>query len=134
MAINLNAIKGDLRPIGNRVIVSDMHFGEQKTKSGLIIRDDNGSTRGIYPRWGKVYAKGPDNNDDYNVGDWILVEHGRWTRGVTIDNGDGTKELRMVEAESVLAYSDEKPDEVSIGGEYSDGQAATVDPSSFMRV
>jgi len=134
MAINLNAIKGDIRPIGNRVIVSDMHFGEQKTKSGLIIRDDNGSTRGIYPRWGKVYAKGPENTDDYNIGDWILVEHGRWTRGVTLDKDGVEVEIRMVEAESVLAYSDEKPDDVNIGGEYNDGQAATVDPSSFMRV
>ena len=134
MAINLNAIKGDIRPIGNRVIVSDMHFGEQRTKSGLIIRDDNGSTRGIYPRWGKVYAKGPDNTDDYQVGHWILVEHGRWTRCVTLDKDGQELEIRMVEAESVLAYSDEKPDDVNIGGEYSDGQAATIDPSSFMRV
>ena len=39
--ININAIKGNLKPIGNRVLVSDMHFGEQKTKSGLIILDDD---------------------------------------------------------------------------------------------
>jgi co-chaperonin GroES (HSP10) len=133
MAINLNAIKGDIRPIGNRVIVTDMYFGEQKTKSGLIISDDNGSTRGIYPRWGKVYAKGPDNTDDYAVGDWILVEHGRWTRSVTLDNNGTEIEVRMVESESVLAYSDEKPDGVSIGAEYADGEHATVDPSSFVR-
>ena len=29
MSINLKTIKGDLKPIGNRVLVSDMHFGEQ---------------------------------------------------------------------------------------------------------
>ena len=52
-------ITGELRPIQNRVLVTDMHFGEQKTKSGLIISSDDGETRGIYPRWGKVYAKGP---------------------------------------------------------------------------
>ena len=132
MAINLNTIKGDLRPIGNRVLVSDMYFGEQKTKSGLILRDDDGTTRGIYPRWGKVYAKGPDNKDAYNVGDWVLVEHGRWTRGVVIDNGNQELELRMVEAESVLGFSDEKPDEVNIGAEYADGEHATVDPSAFV--
>ena len=113
---------------------TDMYFGEQKTASGLIIGNDDGKTRGIYPRWAKVYAKGPDNKDDYEVGHWILIEHGRWTRAMNIDDGDGEKEIRMVEAESVLAYSDEKPDDVNIGGEYSDGQAATIDPSSFMRV
>lgn len=116
MAINFaNTINGKLSPIKNRVIVSDMYFGEQKTRSGLIIRDDNGTSRGIYPRWGRVHAKGPENTDDYNVGDWILVEHGRWTRSVNIDEGDGEKELRMIEAESVLAWSDKKPDDVRIG-------------------
>ena len=134
MAINYaNTINGKLTPIKNRVIVSDMYFGEQKTKFGLIIKDDDGTTRGIYPRWGKVHAKGPENNDDYNVGDWILVEHGRWTRSVMIDEGDGEKELRMIEAESVLAWSDIKPEGVSFGKEYNDGETATVDPSSFVR-
>jgi len=132
MALNLNAIKGELRAIGNRVLVSDMYFGEQKTSSGLIIGDDNGSTRGIYPRWGRVYDKGPDNKDEYNIGDWILVEHGRWTRGVNLENDNGALEVRMVEAESVLAYSNEKPAGVSIGAEYADGAHATVDPSAFV--
>jgi len=133
MALNLNAIKGDLRAIGNRVLVTDMYFGEQKTAGGLIIKDDNGSTRGIYPRWGKVYSKGPDNKDDYDVGDWILVEHGRWTRSINIDKDGAEFEVRMVEAESVLAYSDVKPNDVQIGAEYSDGEHATVDPTSFVR-
>ena len=117
MAMNLNTIKADVRPIKNRVLVTDMHFGEQKTKSGLIISDDNGKTRGIYPRWGRVYAKGPDNNDDYEVNHWILVEHGRWTRSIEIENEHGTFEIRMIEAESVLAYSEEKPEDVYIGQE-----------------
>jgi co-chaperonin GroES (HSP10) len=110
-------VKGTLKPIRNRVIVSDMHFGEQKTKSGLILRDDNGTSRGIYPRWAKVHAKGPENNDDYTVGDWILIEHGRWTRGIDVDDGNTTTNLRMVEAESVIGFSKEKPDDVMIGDE-----------------
>lgn len=132
MSINLNAIHGDLRPIGNRVIVSNMYFGEQKTASGLIISNDDGTTRGIYPRWGQVYAIGPDNKDGFKVGNWILIEHGRWTRGVKVENDKGSFELRMVEAESILAYSEEKPDGVQIGAEYNDGEHATVDPSSFV--
>jgi|SRR6056300_1308376 len=117
MASNLNAIKADVRPIKNRVLVTDMHFGEQKTKSGLIISDDNGKTRGIYPRWAKVYAKGPDNDDVYGKDDWILVEHGRWTRAIEIETAEGKFDVRMIEAESVLAYSDEKPADVYIGQE-----------------
>jgi co-chaperonin GroES (HSP10) len=133
MAVNVNAIKGKPRAIGNRVLVTDMHFGEQKTKSGLIIKNDDGTTRGVYPRWGKVYDKGPKNKDDYSVGQWVLVEHGRWTRSFLIDAGEEELEIRMVEAESVLAYSDEKPEGITLGAEYADGEHATIDPSSFMR-
>ena len=112
MSFNLKTIKGDLKPVGNRVLVSDMYFGEQKTKAGLIVLDDDGTSRGIYPRWGKVYAKGPKNNEDYEVGEWILVEHGRWTRGCKVDNGEKEIELRMIEAESILAYSQDRPEDV----------------------
>jgi len=133
MAVNINAIKAkQLRAIGNRVLVTDMNFGEQKTAGGIILTNDDGKTRGIYPRWAKVYSKGPDNNDPYKVGDWILVEHGRWTRGINVELEDDEIEVRMVEAESVLAMSDEKPDSVQIGTEYTDGPA-DIDPSSFVR-
>ena len=132
MSLNLNAINGTLRAVGNRVLVSDMHFGEQTTKGGLIIKDDNGSTRGIYPRWAKVYAKGPDNTDDYKVGQWVLIEHGRWTRSILLNENDIKLEVRMVETESILAYSNEKPNGLQIGAEYTDGQAATIDPGSFI--
>lgn len=111
-------VKGKLKPISNRVIVSNMHFGEQKTASGLILTSDDGDSRGIYPRWGQVHAKGPANDDSYEIGDWVLVEHGRWTRGIDIDEGNGEEvTLRMVEAESILAFSNEKPDGVQMAEE-----------------
>tara|TARA_B110000503_G_C7020850_1_gene359707 strand:+ start:452 stop:874 length:423 start_codon:yes stop_codon:yes gene_type:complete len=132
MAQNYKAIQGKPRAVGNRVLVTDMHFGEQKTASGLIVKDDDGTTRGIYPRWAKVYSKGPKNKDDYEIGHWILIEHGRWTRSMLINDGAGEKEVRMVETESVLAYSDERPSGINIGAEYTDGEHATVDPSAFV--
>jgi co-chaperonin GroES (HSP10) len=127
MAININTIKATgLRAVGNRVLVTDMHFGEQKTASGLIINSDDGKERGIYPRWAKVYAKGPDNIDEYEIGQWILVEHGRWTRGMALDIEGEELEIRMVEAESILAYSTEKPDGVSIGNTTAHGTTMSV--------
>jgi len=133
MALNINTLKvNGVKAIGNRVLVKDMYFGEQKTKGGIIIGDDDGKTRGIYPRWGKVYAKGPENDDDYEIGQWVLVEHGRWTRGLKIElPDDGEVELRMVEAESILAYSDTKPDDTHIGQEYSDGSGVDIRPEDF---
>lgn len=120
MAKNYNPIEGKPRAIGNRVLVTDMYFGEQKTASGIVIGNDDGKTRGIYPRWGKVFSKGPENNDPYEVGNWILVEHGRWTRSLLFENDGEEIEVRMVEAESVLAISDEKPESVQIGYEVDD--------------
>ena len=135
MALNINTISAnDIAAVGNRVLVTDMHFGEQTTASGLILSSDDGKTRGIYPRWAKVHRKGPKNNDPYEVGEWILIEHGRWTRGVKLETEtDGEIEVRMVEAESVLAYSNEKPADVHIGAEYTDGPV-DIDPGSFMNV
>ena len=133
MSIQLNVTKGKPRAVSNRVLVTDMYFGEQKTASGLIIKDDDGTTRGIYPRWAKVYGKGPKNTDPYEIGQWILIEHGRWTRGFKVDDGEGEKELRMVEAESIIAYADEKPNDLYIGEEFSNGSSTTINPQDFIR-
>ena len=132
MAQNLKPIKGTPRAVSDRVLVTDMHFGEQVTKGGIILGNDDGKTRGIYPRWAKVYSKGPLNKDQYDVGQWILIEHGRWTRSMLLEAEEGEIEVRMVDADCVLAFSDEKPESVSIGAEYSDGKHATIDPSSFV--
>ena len=132
MAQNINAIKGTPRAKGEDVLVTDMHFGEQKTASGLIIGNDDGQTRGIYPRWARVFSKGPDNKDDFEAGDWILVMHGRWTRGIKLETAEGEIEIRKVELESILAMSKEKPDGLQIGAEFADGEHATIDPSSFI--
>jgi co-chaperonin GroES (HSP10) len=133
MAIKTSVAKGKVRALRNRVLVSEMHFGEQKTASGIIIKNDDGTTRGIYPRWAKVHNKGPENKDDYEIGDWILIEHGRWTRSFTVDEGSGEVELRMVDPDCILMYSHEKPDGVQIGNEYSDTQGADIRPEDFMR-
>lgn len=133
MSLTQHTIKGKLTPIHNRVLVSDMFFGEQRTKSGLIIKDDDGTTRGIYPRWGRVYAKGPTNTDPYNVGDWVLVEHGRWTRSVNVDDGTGEKEVRMIETESILGWANEKPSDVIFGKEYENGAGVDIRPEDFVR-
>ena len=100
-----------ITPIHDRVLVTDMEFGEQKTAGGIIIPGDDGQARGIHPRWCRVLAKGHEINDDYEVGDWILVEHGRWTRGLKVEMAqEGKITVRAVEAQSVLGVSKTKPD------------------------
>ena len=112
-----NTVKGNLKPIKDKVIVSDMHFGEQKTASGIIIRDDDGTAYGVHPRWGRVWAKGPTNEEEYEVGDWILIEHGRWTHGIKLETDAGDITVRMVDNKDILMSSKDKPNDVIIGTE-----------------
>ena len=114
--ININAWKiSKLRPLSDGVIVIDMNFGEQKTHGGLIIQSDNGKTHGIHPRWAKVYAVG-EEQQDVKVGQWILIEHGRWTRGIKIEDDEGEKVIRRVDTKCMMMVSDEPPpDDVLLG-------------------
>jgi hypothetical protein len=133
MSVQLNVTQGKVRAVSNRVLVSDMYFGEQTTASGLIIKNDDGTTRGIYPRWAKVHSKGPKNKDPYEIGQWILVEHGRWTRGFKVNDGTGEIELRMIDADCILMYADERPNDIYIGQEYADGASTDIRPEDFIR-
>ncbi len=104
-------VVGKLIPLRDKVLVSDMNFDSQKTFSGIIIPSDNGKVQGIHPRWAKVFAVGEEQKD-VKVGEWILVEHGRWTRGIEYELEDGEiLELRMVDNSAILMSADEPPND-----------------------
>ncbi len=113
----MSTVKGKLRPLKDKVIVYNMHFGEQRSSGGIVILGDDGKDRGIYPRWGQVYAVGPEHNEEFNVGDWILVEHGRWTRGIEYSEVEDSESItiRMVDNKCILMWAKEKPSGASIG-------------------
>ena len=83
-----------------------MQFDERITNGGIIILNDDMKSSGIRPRWAKVYAIGPEQKD-VQVGQYILISHGRWTRGVKIDDGSGEKVIRKVDNNEILLISDE---------------------------
>jgi len=125
-------VTGKLIPIRDNVLITDMDFGEQVTKGGIVLPSDDGKNEGIKSRWGRVWAIGPEQ-EDVKVGEWILLEHGRWTRGVTVVEEDGTEiTIRRADLNAILAVADEKPNEI-IYGTHSTIQHATVDPSTFMQ-
>jgi co-chaperonin GroES (HSP10) len=97
-----------VRAINNDVLITDMDFGEIKTTSGIVLRSDDAQAHGVKPRWGCVYKVGPEQTD-VTVGQWILIEHGRWTRKMRIDDGEGVKELQKVDINGILAVSDQAP-------------------------
>jgi co-chaperonin GroES (HSP10) len=89
------------------VLVSDMEFDTRITQSGLILPNDNGTSLGIRPRWGRVYAIGPKQTS-VKIGQWIMVAHGRWTRGIDIEDGEleHKRTIRKIDPKDILLVSD----------------------------
>ena len=101
--------KEKIRALKKDVLVSDMEFDTRITQSGLILPNDNGTSLGIRPRWGRVYAVGKDQKD-VRVGQWICVAHGRWTRGLDIEDGESItkRTIRKIDPNDILLVSDSK--------------------------
>ena len=127
----MSKVTGKLNPRRDNILITDMEFGETKTKGGLVLLSDDGKAEGVKHRWGRVWAIGPDQKD-VKVGEWILLEHGRWTRGVTVVEDDGSEfTIRRADLKAILAVSDDRPSEDG-SGKHSTVSHATVDPSTFM--
>jgi co-chaperonin GroES (HSP10) len=97
--------KRQIKALHDHVIVSEMIFDQRITQSGLILMNDNGTTLGIRPRWGRVYAVGP-KQQDVKVGQWVCVDHGRWTRGLDIEDESGKTTIRRIDPKDILLVSD----------------------------
>jgi co-chaperonin GroES (HSP10) len=108
----MNEVKGILRPVRDNILVTDMEFGMERTKSGLYIQSDDGKSSGVHPRWARVYAIGKEQTH-VKVGDWILLEHGRWSRGFTYETENGDKiTIHLADKDAILLVSDQKPDDI----------------------
>jgi co-chaperonin GroES (HSP10) len=103
-----------LEPLRDAVIVSDMSFDMRQTSSGIVLLNDNGTGLGIRPRWAQVYAVGPEQLD-VGPGDWICVAHGRWTRGIEIDDNGAERTIRRIDPNDILLVSDEQPQDDTMG-------------------
>ena len=100
----------DITPLKKRVLVCKMHFGETRSKGGIILIDDDGSEGGIHPRWAEVYAIG-NKQEDVKVGQWILVSHGRWSRALKVKKDGVELEVRMIDEDDILLVSNEEPEQ-----------------------
>ena len=100
--------RNKLQPLNDSVVVADMTFDERITNGGIVLLNDNGKGTGIRPRWAQVYAVGPEQQD-VAVGQWICVAHGRWTRGIDIEDESGKQTLRRVDPRDILLVSNEQP-------------------------
>jgi len=104
-------IEGKIRPLRNSVVVTDMDFSGRQLSSGVILLGDDGKTDGIRPRWARVYAIGPEQRD-VGVGQWCLIEHGRWSRGLKIIRDGEEITIRRADPEAIIFVSDERPESI----------------------
>jgi hypothetical protein len=97
-----------IKALNDHVLVADMNFKERQLSSGIYLLNDDSRTAGIRPRWARVYATGPEQQD-IQIGQWILVSHGRWTRGVTIEDQSGEVTIRRIDPNDILLVSETEP-------------------------
>lgn len=98
-----------IKPLRDTVFVTDMDSGVRKTAGGVILLDDDMKEHGIRPRWGRVCAIGPEV-EDVAVGDWLLLEHGRWTNRIDVPTENGTIPVWKIDyPAAVLLIADEDP-------------------------
>lgn len=58
---------------------------ELKTPGGIILISKDGTESAIRPRWFKVYSVG-DDIDWLTEGTYVLVDHGRWSNGMKVND------------------------------------------------
>ncbi len=109
--------KAQLKPLTDHVIVMDMSFKERIVGS-IILPNDDGKSSGIRPRWAEVYAVGPTQKD-IKPGDFVLVEHGRWTRGIEVEDETGRHMLRRVDPNGLMMVSDHLPQDETLSDKVS---------------
>lgn len=102
------------RALQDYVVVTDMNFKEKISHSGIIIPNSDGKLEGIHPRWGRVYSVG-NKQLDIKVGQYVLVKHGRWTRGTLIEDAEGEQTIRRIDPADILLVSDEPQQDETIG-------------------
>jgi co-chaperonin GroES (HSP10) len=95
-----------MKPLHDTIIVSDMKFDERISNGGIVLVNDDMKNSGIRPRWGKIYALGPEVKG-LEVGQYIMVSHGRWSRGIKIEDENGEVTIRKVDPKDILLVSDE---------------------------
>jgi co-chaperonin GroES (HSP10) len=129
----MKAQASKIRPIRKHILVSDMNFAEQMTQSGIYIPSDDGKSEGVKPRWAKVFAIGPEQTE-VKVGEWVFIEHGRWTRGIEVYDDNGNKfTIWRADPEGILMSADEKPSDVEFGKFTTAAHGSVHSPSDFVR-
>ena len=106
------AVTGKIVPLKDKVIIYNMNFGEEVTSTGIVLQSDNGKGTGVHPRWAQIWAIGPEQTD-VKVGEWVLMEHARWTRAIKYEDANGNEfDIFMADTKGMMLVADERPNDV----------------------
>lgn len=103
----------NITPMPNKILATNVKRGERKI-GRFVIMDDDKKTQGIRARWFQVWKIGSSINEDFKEGEWILVEHGRWSREVKIDEDTS---IWSIDIDSILCVSSSEPNDDYLKGE-----------------
>ena len=105
-----------ITPLPDKVLVEMIKKGERKVGS-IIVLDDDGKREGIRPRWARIYDVGSEVREKVSKGQWVLIEHGRWSRGVevTFEGKDEPTTIWNIDPDGILLVSDEEPSDETVG-------------------
>lgn len=110
-------VPNELECLPNSFYVECLEIGEKKTKSGFIIPTEKMDAYGhfVRPRWARVLFKAKDFKD-VEIGDWVLLSHGRWSSSIVINTKGCQKKIWYVSPKSIkeglIAISKTKPAEL----------------------
>jgi|TARA_R110002074_G_scaffold235349_2_gene407249 hypothetical protein len=88
---------------------------ETTTAGGIILLEKDGTENAVRPRWFQVYSVG-DDIDWLTEGAYVLVDHGRWSNGMKIDN---ELKVYLLDNKDCLMVSENNPmldDNIQIRG------------------
>ena len=77
---------------------------ERKTAGGLILAGDDATEAGIRARWFQTISVGEEVLD-IKENQYILVDHGRWTRGIEVEG----EKVFGIDVDSILGTSEDRP-------------------------
>lgn len=106
-----------IKPLKDTLWITNLQHGLAK-KGYVFIPDDNMKKTGIKPRYAQIYAVADNLKDIFKVGEWVLIDHGNWTRAMYIKGKDNKDiEVHLVPKASVYRgikiITDKEPEDKS---------------------
>jgi hypothetical protein len=94
------------------ILATSGNFDDYVTGNGIIVSSTAGKSSGIVPRWFQVYEVGPEAPKEIKPEQWILVEHGRWSDALDVEDPRQAERSQTwrIDPKGIMGISDEKPD------------------------